>query len=72
MSYLIKINFKKTASGKLPYRHRELNPVLCDNLGVGRGWRVEVQEAGDMCIFWPIHIAVGRNQHNVVKQLSSN
>ena len=32
--------------------HRELNPVLCDNLegwdGVGGG--MEVQEGGDMCI----------------------
>ena len=35
MSSLIKINLKKIASGKLLYRHRELNPVLCDNL---EGW----------------------------------
>ena len=52
MSSLIKINLKKIASGKLLYRHRELNPVLCDNL---EGWDkvggVEVQEGGDIRIF---------------------
>ena len=36
----------------IPDRHRELHPVLCDNLegwdGVGDGR--EAQEGGDMCI----------------------
>ena len=49
---LIKINFKKIASGKLLNRHRELKLELCDNL---KGWDevggVEVQEGGDICIF---------------------
>ena len=77
MSSLIKINLKKIASGKLLYRHRELNPVLCDNL---EGWDkvggVEVQEGGDIRIFWPIHIAIWQKptQHwkAVILQLKIN
>ena len=46
---------------------RQLNTVLCDNVegwdGVGGG--TEGQEGGDICMY-----TCGRNQHNIVKQLS--
>jgi len=65
---------KQTASGKL-YKHRELNLVLWDNLegcdGVGGGW--EAQEGRDICILVAdSQLLYGRNQHNIVKQLSFN
>ena len=51
--------------------------MLCDNLegfeGVGGGR--EVQERGDIYVYlWLIHVSIQgeKNQHNTVKQLSSN
>ena len=48
----------------------ELKPVFCDNL---EGWDIgggrEVQEGGNICL---IHVDTGRNQQNIVKQLSFN
>ena len=50
--------------------HRKLNSGLCDNL---EGWD-GVEEWGDICI--PVAEKMlnmyGRNQQNIVKQLSSN
>ena len=70
---LIKINFKKIASGKLLNRHRELKPELCDNLEgwdeVG-GWRFKRE--GTYAYFDQFTLLYGRNQHNTEKQLSSN
>ena len=65
---------KQTASGKL-YKHRELNLVLWDHLegcdGVGGGR--EAQEGRDICILVAdSQVLYGRNQHNIVKQLSFN
>ena len=45
------------------------NLVLCDNL---EGWEAEVQEGGDIHIPMNDSLIYGRNQHNIVKQLSSN
>ena len=49
--------------------------MLCDNPGWG-GWeeeRGEVQEGGDMCILMADSLWwYARNQHNIVKPLSSN
>ena len=53
---------------------RELKPGLCDNLemwdGVGGG--KEVQDGGDTYICGWFMLIYGRNQHNIVKQLSFN
>ena len=51
---------KQVVNGKLLYRHRELNLVLCNNLerwdgGEGRG---EVQEEGTYVYLWLIHTVV--------------
>ena len=40
----------KTDNGKLLYEHRELNPMLCDNLEGWDGVREKVQGGGDMCV----------------------
>ena len=47
---------------------RELQLGLCDNLEGwdGEGGGREVQEGGGICLMF------GRNQHNIVKQLSFN
>ena len=39
-----------------------------DEVGGGR----EFQEGGDICILLAVTLLYGRNQHNIVKQLSSN
>ena len=53
---------------------RKLKPGLCGNLegrdGVGGGR--EVQEGGAYVHLWLIHVDVWKNQHNILKQLSSN
>ena len=53
--------------------HRELNPVLCDNLeewdGVGDG--KEAQEWGDISTSGWFVLMYDRNQHNIIKQLYS-
>ena len=40
----------KIDGGKLLYEHRELNPVLCDNLEGRDGGREKVQDGGDLCV----------------------
>ena len=62
---------KQIASGDLLYDAGSSNSVLCDNL---EGWEVErrfKREGAQVCLR-PIHVMYGRNQHNIVKQLSSN
>ena len=53
---------------------RKLKPGLYGNLegwdGVGGGR--EVQEGGAYVYLWLIHVDVWKNQHNILKQLSSN
>ena len=54
--------------------HRELSPVLRDNLdgwdGVVTGRRIP--EGGEICIHVADLYMYGRNQHNIVQQLSAN
>ena len=38
--------------------HRKLKPVLCDNLEDEVGGGREVQQGGDICILWLIHVTV--------------
>ena len=54
---------------------RKFNPVLCDNVEGwdGMGGRREVQEGGGICILMAdSRLLCGSNQHDIVKQLSSN
>ena len=47
--------------------------ILCDNLeGVVKGVGDSSKRKGIYVYLWLIHIVVWQNQHNVVKQLSSN
>ena len=53
--------------------HRELRLVLCDNLEGWDGGGREVQEEEDIMYTYGWFVLIyGRNQHNIVKQLSSN
>ena len=54
--------------------HKELNPVLCDNLGGGMGWEVGRGSGwrGHMYTCGWLMLLYGRNQHKILKQLSSN
>ena len=65
-------NLEWIASGKL-LEHRELNPVPCDNLEVWVGVEGgrEVRGGEDICVLTADFTPYGRNQHNIVKQLSS-
>ena len=66
---------KQTGQRGQLYKHRELSLLLWDNLegcdGVGGGW--EAQEGRDICISAAdSQLLYGRNQHNIIKQLSFN
>ena len=64
---------KHIANGKLLYDAGSsawFSETIERHDGVGR--RRKVQEGGDVCILWLIHVDYGRNQHNIVKQLSSD
>ena len=39
-------------------QHRELSPVLCDNLEGWDGLRGELQERGDICALWLTHVLI--------------
>ena len=54
--------------------HRELSLVLWQPVVVGWGWRWERSSRGrgPMYIYGWFTLLYGRNQHNIVKQLSSN
>ena len=53
--------------------HRKLKPVLCDNLEDEVGGGREVQQGGDICILWLIHVTVRQkptqHQKAVILQL---
>ena len=59
------------ASGTWLLWHRELNLVLSDN---PKGWEVggRFKKERVYVYLWLIHVMYGRNQHNILKQLSSN
>ena len=65
---------KHLASGNLLYEVGSSNQGLCDSLegwlGVGGGRRFKRE--GAYVYLWLIHVDNGRNQHNIVKQISSN
>ena len=47
--------------------------MLCDNVGCdGGGWEGGSRERGHNVYLWLIMLLYGRNQHNIVRQLSSN
>jgi len=48
--------------------------MLCDNLGVGGGVECgrEVKDREIYVHLWLVYFVVQQNQHNIVKQLSSN
>ena len=52
----------------------KLNLVLCDNLEgwVGVGGDREIQDGGNIYTYGRFMLMYGRNQDNIVKQLSSN
>ena len=65
---------KYIASGKPPYRCRELSLVLCDDLegwdGV-KNWRGDLRRRGHMYTYgW--FMLCGRSQHHIIRQLSPN
>ena len=65
---------KQIAGGNLLYDTGSSNALLCGDL---EGWDVvgggrEVQDGGYMYIYDWSRLMYGRNQHNIVKQLSSN
>ena len=63
---------KRIASGNLLCDAGSLNPVLCDNLQGWDGVEESSRERGCMYTCGWFMLMYGRNQHNIVKQLSSN
>ena len=64
---------KQIATENVLYNTRSSNQVLCDNLR-RRGWDEvggRFKRQGTYIYGWMV-LMYGRNQHNVVKQLSSN
>ena len=58
----------------LPSPSDRLSGAICDNLEGwnGEGGGREIQEEGDMFTYDRFMLLYGRNQHNIVKQLSFN
>ena len=66
---------KQKASGNWLYDAGSTNLLLCDNLeGLGWGGRREGGSGGGghLCSYGRFVLTYGRNQHNIVKQLTSN
>ena len=66
---------KQKASGNWLYDAGSANLLLCDNLevlGWGGRWEGGSGGAGHLCSYGRFMLTYGRNQHNTVKQLTSN
>ena len=63
---------KQTDSGSLLYDAESSNSVLCDNLEECDGVQGGLRKRGHMHTYGWLMLMFGRNQHNIVKQLSSN